>query len=205
LQRLDITECLLRFVEAVEIWTACENLWHITCVWAYLNCVVEAPSDLYDALLRHRKTLQTLHLDMRHVRLDDGFNMPQRLGTLQPFTALETLSLCEMTLLGNVQPLVVFPDQLFGSQHRITELLPLTAQNFALLLLADKSDMTTDCLDMSFSLWHFVDDCKRCYSQLKEVSVKSLNILSAPDVTAAFKDTDIHFKLVKERDVSIKC
>jgi hypothetical protein len=204
LQRLNITECLLHFDEVIKIWTACENLRHITCVWAYLNCIVEGPSDLYEALLQHRTTLETLHLDLRQVRFDDAFNLPQKLGTLRPFTALDTILLCETTLLGNIQPLIVFPDQLLGVQSRISEFLPASVKSFALLLLADKWGMNGDCLDASFSSWHFVDDCKRCYSQLKEVSVKSVNILSAPDVTTAFRETGIQFKLIKERDVGIK-
>jgi hypothetical protein len=185
--------------EVAEILIACEQLRTITCHWSYLNGINQSPSNLYEALLRHRSTLQTLSLDMREVRFDGSINIQKKLGTLQSFTVLETISLCETALLGNLRTLTEFPDRLFESP--LSGLLPTTMKEFDLLLLTDSWGRRREaCLDQSFSLWSFVADCKRYYTQLGKINVKSSQPLRARDVLAAFKKSNIHFRLLKEGD-----
>jgi hypothetical protein len=195
-QRLDITECVVHLDDVVELLEACEGLQHFTCEWAFLNCNANGPCDLYSGLWKHRATLRTLNLDMREVRFGDQFDKSRRLGTLQSFTALESLTLCETTLLGNTLPLIRVPYQVFTG--RISELLPARLQNFTLLLLANQAMVPASRLDEVFSLWNFVDECKTGFPDLRYVSIVSNQMLSSPNAAKAFEDVNVHFQNVKE-------
>jgi hypothetical protein len=196
IQRLDITECVVPLETVVEIWAACQGLQHITCEWAFLNCYANGPSDLYAGLWRHKATLRTLHLDMREIRFGDQFDQSRRLGSLQSFTALESLTLCETTLLGNTLSLICSPYQVFTG--RLSELLPASLKRLTLLLLDNRAVDPISGLNEALSLWNFVHDCKNGFSGLQDVSISSRQPLSTPDAARALKDANMHFRVIKE-------
>ena len=197
LQRLEITECVLDLEEITEIWSACDGLRHIVCEWAFLNCASETPSDLYSGLLHHTKTLETLGLDMREVRFNRSIAMgPQLLGSLQNFTMLKSLVICETALLGDTFPLLDFPDQQL--EHRIANLLPMSLESVTLLLHSDYG-YEHDCrLDEAFALWHLADDINKDLPNLEEISVRYPLMLSAPNLAKAFQEAGLRFKIVRE-------
>ncbi|KAH3907677.1 hypothetical protein HBI56_180820 [Parastagonospora nodorum] len=196
LQRLEFTECCLDIEDVVDIWNACQGLRHIVCEWAFLIATGTKPSDLYTALLRHSKTLQTLHLDMREVRTDDGFTASERLGSLQLFTALKSLAICEITLLGHVWTLAALREDLLP--RCLTDLLPTNLESFALLLLEDQAMENIHRLQEPLVLSTFVRNCQRGFSGLKEVRVVSIHDIHAPKITNAFEGTGVNFSLVTE-------
>jgi len=196
LQRLEFTECCLDIEDVAGIWNACEGLRHIVCEWAFLIAIGTKPSDLHSALLRHRDTLETLHLDMREVRTDDGFTASERLGSLQLFTAMTSLSVCEVTLLGHVWTLAALREDLLP--RCLTDLLPTNLESFALLLLEDQAMENINRLEEPLVLSTFVNNCQRGLSRLKEVRVVSIHDMHAPKITNAFEGTGVNFSLAKE-------
>jgi hypothetical protein len=196
LQRLELTECCLDIDNVLEIWEACEGLQHIACEWAFLLAVETAPKDLYAGLLRHKNTLKTLHLDMREVRFDDAFIAPAKLGSLQPFAALESVRICETTLFGNVWSLACFPEQVI--QCRITELLPASLNTFALLVLGNQDMEDVSRLDEPLILWNFVEDCQRDFPELRVVRFEGCHDLYAPRAAKAFEEIGVQFELIKQ-------
>jgi hypothetical protein len=197
LQRLDITECILDFEEVVQILQACEKLQHFTCIWTFLNCGAESPSDIYSGLVKHADRLRTLELDMREVRFNFGTGInSEALGSLRYFTQLETLVICETSLLGSRFSLLDFPDQILNC--RMSEILPENLKNLTLLVQSDYG-YEDDCrLDEASSLWHLVDDCKTLLPQLESVTIMGEFEMSAPNLAAAFKDEGIIFTLANE-------
>ena len=197
LRRLEITECGLDFDEIIDTWSACEDLQHIVCEWAFLNCAAEVPSDLHSELSRHSKTLETFVLDTREVRFSHLFaTHPQLLGSLQPFTVLKSLVICETALLGDTFPLLDFPDQQL--QCRIASLLPTSLERLTLLLHSDYA-YEQDCrLDEAFALWHLAEDGKRDLPNLQEINVRYPMTLSAPNLAKAFQEASVRFNIVKE-------
>jgi hypothetical protein len=197
LQRLELTECCLDVGNVLELWTACGRLQHIACEWAFLMAVEASPKDLYAGLLRHKSTLRTLHLDMREVRFDDAFVVPAKLGSLQPFTALESVRICETTLLGHVWSLTCFPEQVL--QCRITELLPVSLEAFTLLVLGNQDMENISRLDEPLILWNFVNDCQRSFPALKEICIEGSHSLHAPRTARAFDEIGVQFDLVEHQ------
>lgn len=194
-QRLELTECCLDIENVLELWAACEGVRHITCEWAFLLAADMAPKDLYAGLSRHKTTLQTLYLDMREVRFDNAFVSPARLGSLQPFTALESVRICETTLFGHIRSLTCLPEQVF--HVRVNELLPASLKTFTLLVLGNE-DMKNICrLDEPLILWNFVDDCQRGFPGLKEVCFEGCRYLHAPKVAKAFEEFGVQLSLIK--------
>jgi hypothetical protein len=198
LQRLELTECCLDIDNVLQLWAACEGLQHIACEWAFLMAVETAPKDLYAGLLRHKTTLKTLHLDMREVRFDDAFVAPAKLGSLQPFTALESVRICETSLLGHVWSLTCFPEQVL--QCRIIEHLPASLKTLTLLVLdnQDQDMENISRLDEPLILWNFLDDCQRGFSGLKEIRIEGSHDLHAPRTVRAFEEIGVQFSLVKQ-------
>jgi hypothetical protein len=201
LERFNITECMLDFEEVVACWEACEGLRHITCEWAFLDCSDEAlsstPQDLYNGLLRHKSALKTLYLDMREVRFPDPAMKPVRsIGSFRPFDALESLSLCETSLLGSTMSLIEAPDHTM--QHRISKFLPTNLNSFTLLLQGMTNSGDIKELDEVLSSWMIFEDCKSSLPALTEISIRSYNDVSAPNLTKAFEDVGVQFNLVKE-------
>jgi hypothetical protein len=190
LKRLEITECVLNLEEVVQAWAACQGLRHITVEWSFLNCGDEAPSDLYAGLLRHSATLETLHIDMREVRFDESRTAPgQRLGSLEPFTMLESVSLCELALLGNTLPITGLPDQVL--KPRIRELLPVSVKRFDFLICSDPSFENSSHLDDALTSWDLVKDCKTGLPDLKEVTIRNTDTLRAPHTIEAFEEAGV--------------
>jgi hypothetical protein len=196
LQRLELTDCCLDIDNVLELWAACERLQHIACEWAFLLAFEAAPKDLYAGLLRHRTTLKTLDLDMREVRFGDAFVAPAKLGSLQPFPSLESVRICETTLLGHVWSLTCFPEQVL--QCRITELLPASLKTFSLLVLGTQDMENISRLDEPLILWNFVNDCQRGFPGLKEVRIEGSHYLHAPRTVRAFEEIGAQFGLVKQ-------
>ncbi|KAF7454375.1 hypothetical protein A1F94_001018 [Pyrenophora tritici-repentis] len=82
LQRLEILDYGEDFGIVGQIWSACEELQHIVCLWAPAIFEAEGPSALYPALLQKLDTLETLHLDFCEVHFEDSSIAPECLGTL---------------------------------------------------------------------------------------------------------------------------
>ncbi len=198
LKRIEITECILEIYEVVDIWAACKDLQHIVCEWAYLDCRHgEALSDLYNGLLRHAKTLQTLELDMREVRFEEEFLLDaQILDSFRLFTALKSMVICETSLLGATMTLLDFPDQLL--ERRIAQLLPKNLESYTLLLESHYGYDDDWRLDEIFPLWYLAEDSKKNLPNLKDVSVRYPLDLSAPNLARAFEEAELQFRIIKE-------
>jgi hypothetical protein len=201
LQRLNITECILDFEEVVQLLHACESLQDFTCVWTFLNCGAESPSDIYSGLIKHADRLETLELDMREVRFNYGTGInSEALGSLRCFQRLDTLVICETSLLGSRFSLLDFPDQILNC--RMSELLPENLRHLTLLVQSDYGYEDDRRIDEASSLWHLVDDCKTVLPQLRSVTIKGEFEMSAPNLVAAFEDEGVIFTLTNELKLS---
>ncbi|CAO2649232.1 Nn.00g066170.m01.CDS01 [Neocucurbitaria sp. VM-36] len=196
LQRLELTECTLDFEEVLDILLACESLQHIACHWAFLDAGRTTPSDIYPGLLHHSKTLRTLCLDMREVRLQYTSVTISPLGSLRTFTNLESLTACETALLGNTRPLFGFADQ--DLPYNIVELLPGKLKKFALLFRSDLWYERRYLIDDVHALWHLAENCKAAVPDLSHVSVSSTLEQDAPNLTLAFNALGLEFDVIKE-------
>ncbi|KAJ4366781.1 hypothetical protein N0V83_007306 [Neocucurbitaria cava] len=198
LRRLEITECELPFDEVLNLWSACEGLRHIVCSWAYLDGQGVTPSDLYTGLLRHSKTLETLCLNLREVRFDSPATQ-LRLGSLQPFTRLESLTICEIALLGTLISL----EGPFGPDlhNHISDCLPESLKHLELLFtkgVGRDSGSDPSELDDLLELWHLAENCKSAMPELARVSVRSAFRRGAPRLTKAFNDIGLQFENFEE-------
>jgi ribosomal protein S7 len=187
-QRLDFTACKLNFGQIVEVMAACNGLQHIACSWSILNLVNTSPSELHAALSRHKMSLRTLRLDMRYGAFNGAYHAYcSRIGSLKTFTALQSLCICETSLLGTVEPRA--SSLRWGPPPRISELLPINLEELT-LLVADDYDMEND---EPSSLRNLADDCKHYLPALKQISVDSYCSLSAPELTDAFENVGVRF------------
>ncbi|KAH7074504.1 hypothetical protein BKA63DRAFT_414629 [Paraphoma chrysanthemicola] len=196
LARLEITECMLEVNEIINLWAACDGLRHIVCEWAFLHTDTLSPSDLYEGLLLHRETLETLHLDMREVRvieLPDA--RPWKLGSLRPFQALTELTICTRSLLGIENEDVGAEG--YAEDFRLSETLPERLKSLVLLLSNDEDE---DEIDLSEArvLWTLCEDCPHSQPELENVIVQSRPRLSLPALSNAFEESAVHFRSVQE-------
>jgi hypothetical protein len=197
LTRIEITECVLELDEVISIWAACDELRHIVCEWAFLNYASNQPSDLYEGLLRHCETLEYLHLDMREVRvLESPDAQPNKLGSLQPFEVLTSLTICERALLGTAH--VYFEDQIRSQDARLSELLPAKLEKFVLLMQGEVEHEADEILLDAEPLLTLSNDCPQLLPDLKVVLVQSRDQLIQPTLTKAFEDRSVRFGFVKE-------
>jgi hypothetical protein len=197
LTRIEITECVLELDEVISIWAACDELRHIVCEWAFLNYASNQPSDLYEGLLRHCKTLEYLHLDMREVRvLVWPGEQPKKLGSLQPFEVLTSLTICERALVGTAH--VYFDDQTQFQEARLSELLPAKLEKFVLLMQGEVEHEADEILLDAEPLLTLSKDCPHLLPDLKVVLVQSRDQLIQPTLTKAFQDRSVQFGFVKE-------
>ncbi|KAH7087454.1 hypothetical protein FB567DRAFT_346086 [Paraphoma chrysanthemicola] len=196
LVRLEITECMLEVNEIINLWAACDGLQHIVCVWAFLHTDTLSRSDLYEALLRHRETLQSLHLDMREVRIIElPDDRPWKLGSLRPFQALIELTICTRSLLG-------IDNEDIGAEgyeedFSLSEILPKRLKSFVLLLSNDEDENEID-LSEAEVLWALSKDCPHSQSELENVIVQSRPRLSLAGLSSAFEENAVHFGTVQE-------
>lgn len=191
-ERVEITECLLDVREVAELWMACKYLHHITCHWAYHPFDHGSPSDLYLALLRHSKTLQTLHLDPRAICTPLAVST---LGSLRPFTSLTTLSL-SVAALG-------IEDQFFDHEEqksgcRLSSVLPQSLEMFDILITRGYEPASHVRLDRIRALWDLASDAPHSLPKLRIVRALQLCRLYAPKLTNAFKNVGVYFDTVKE-------
>ncbi|KAF2819234.1 hypothetical protein CC86DRAFT_148977 [Ophiobolus disseminans] len=190
-QRMEITECVLDFAEMSELWAACNGLRHIICEWAFLDHERGSPAHLYEGLLRHENSLETLHLDMREVRM----GWPERLGSLQSFAALQSLGLCERAL-GIELNLLDCPTVV--PQEGISGLIPQTLKSFALFLRYGHIPGFDAQIDEATALFSLAEQSAYAESDLRVVTLRYGRELNAPILTKAFDTAGVHLELVNE-------
>jgi hypothetical protein len=187
LQRLELIECVLDIDEVVDMWSACEGLRHIVCVWSYLSVEDEAtPSDLYPGLLLHAQTLETLHVDLREIRWDyEDTTSDLLLGTLRPFEHLETLVMSRTGILAHCRIMA-------GSGK--SNLLPVGLKSLTVLL--NEQEGYPGWLDQSMGMINLYNDCKTSVPSLRDVIVKFPSSPSpAPCLTADFAEIGVRLSL----------
>ncbi|KAF2028522.1 hypothetical protein EK21DRAFT_69675 [Setomelanomma holmii] len=201
LTRVEMTECVLELDEVASVWADCERLRHIACEWAFLDEDGGRPIILYEGLLRHCETLDSLHLDMREVRIFESvFAHPGRLGSLQSFTSLKSLQICERSLLGSTD--ILLDTQAGSSGVRMTKLLPSELEKFVLLMPGTRSDFADDRVFDATILRPLADDCGRDMVALRDVIVKARHHECGAQMTKAFEDVGVRFRLVDEAKAS---
>ncbi|KAF2792858.1 hypothetical protein K505DRAFT_325870 [Melanomma pulvis-pyrius CBS 109.77] len=197
LDTVEISDAILEFDEVMHLTSACENLKHFNCHWAFLNCDgLSQPSDLYPGLSPHKDTLETLHLDVREARFHHGPFALEPLGSLRGFTALKFVSICTTTLLATDLSILDFPDQ--HLPWRIAQLLPPSLESLTLLLQSDHGYDDDFRIDEAFALWDLAEDCETMLPNLKEFHIKSGHVLAALNLTKQFKEVGIDLRFIKE-------
>jgi hypothetical protein len=179
-QRLDFIACKLNLGDVVEVLAACNGLQHIKCSWSVLQTNMQT-SKLYAALWRHKMSLKTLHVDIRSGRFSYG----PRLGSLEAFTALESLCICETSLLGTIEPRAA--SLRWGPPPRISQLLPVSLKDLTLLVYSDYAMENGE----PSSLLNLAEDSQYYLPALKQAGVDSYCNLSAPDLTQAFEEVGV--------------
>ncbi|KAF2128697.1 hypothetical protein P153DRAFT_263017, partial [Dothidotthia symphoricarpi CBS 119687] len=191
LQRLELTMCCLNMQEVGTLLHACLDLRHFSCIWSACYVGEAAFADLRSGLLQHEKSLRTLVLDMREMIFDFVSSIyPQPLGSLHSLVALETLVICECSLLEPDSWLFTFLGQ--KSERRVAELLPENIEDLTVLLRNDgHSDVNP--LDEAPVLWHLIEDCNVLLPKLRNVNLEMDHTLSTDRLQAAFNDANIEF------------
>jgi hypothetical protein len=180
-QRLDFPACGLSIEDVGKLLAACNGLLHFTCSWSTLPTYTK-PSEFYAGLLRHRTSLKTMHVDIRSAYHNcAGFAHGSRLGSLQDFTALESLGICERLLLGTVERQAAFLYPV--SPPRISEVLPVDLKQLTLVVYNDY-DIDSD---KTSSLMNLAEDCQYHLPALKQVSVDCNTDLNASNLIKAFR------------------
>ena len=198
LDTIEISECILDFEEVEQLTSACENLKHFSCQWAFLNChVSDQPSDLFPGLLLHKNSLESLHLDLRESRHHPGSLASQSLGSFQDFGSLKSIAICEGTLLAARHSILDFPDQRLS--QRIAELLPSNLEFLTLLLQSDHGYNDDFRVDEAVALWDLAEDCESMLPNLKEVQIKSVHVIAGPNLTEQFRKVGIDLRFVTEK------
>ena len=198
LRRIEITECLLDLEDVVGVLAACKDLQHIVCDWAYLDCrEADALSNLFNGLLRHNETLETLLLDMREVRFEDTLSPNSGgLDSFRSFTALKSLIICEKSLFGDGMSLLDSRDQ--DIKQRIAQLLPKNLESCTLLLDSSYGYRNDSRLDGITPLWHLAQDSKKELPNLKEVNIRYPLKLRGPKLAQAFEAAGLQFGIIRE-------
>jgi hypothetical protein len=198
LDTIEISECILDFEEVEQLTSACENLKHFSCQWAFLNChVSDQPSDLFPGLLIHKDRLESLHLDLRESRHHPGSLAPQSLGSFRNFGALKSIAICEGTLLATRQSILDFPDQHIS--QRIAELLPPNLVVLTLLLQSDHGYNDDFRVDEAVALWDLAEDCENLLPNLKEVQIRSAHVIAGPNLNEQFRKVGVDLRYIKEK------
>jgi len=197
LETIEISECILDFDQVVQLTSACENLKHFGCQWAFLNCnALVHPSDLFDGLSPHKDTLESLRLDVREARFQHGPFEMEPLGCLREFTALKSVTICGTTLLATNHSLLDFPDQQLP--YRIAELLPPSLESLTLLMHSNHGYDDDFRIDEAFALWDLAEDCEEMLPKLKEVNIRSPHVLAGINLTEQFKEIGVSLNFLRE-------
>jgi hypothetical protein len=198
LDTVEISECILDFEEVEQLTSACKNLKHFSCQWAFLNChVSDQPSDLFPGLLLHKDSLETLHLDLRETRHHPESLAPQPLGSFREFHVLKSIVICESTLLTTRYSILDFPHQHLS--QRIAELLPTHLEFLTLLLQSDHGYTNDFTVDEALALWALAEDCENLLPSLKEVNIKSGHVIAGPNLTKEFKKVGVDLRFMEEK------
>jgi hypothetical protein len=195
LERFEITDCGMDPAEIAIILAACKSLCYITCHWAYVDVSTASCSQLYSGLLQHVKSLQSLRLDMRAVRVE---GLTPKLGSLQSFISLESLCVDG--------PAIGFQHQLVGGdavQHaldyRMSSLLPRNLERLNILMHSAFGSVLP-VLDDIRALLDVAVDVPSSLPRLRTVNVLCPGGFreERPEVANAFSDVGVHFSMVDE-------
>ena len=198
LKRLEITECMLEIEEVAKMLSACNELQHIVCTWAFLDDTTGTIPDLFIALLHHTETLESLRLDLRQVRTDDDLDESQCFGSFLPFKTLKTLAVSDHCL-------PAFSNLIHGertSSHDkdvypplMAELLPPSLTSFT-MLTGESDEFTGESSDLSPDLWVWVKKYASSGLNLKHFIVESYDVeIEDPGITKAFLDLGVQFEI----------
>jgi hypothetical protein len=121
---------------------------------------------------------------------------PKKLGSLQPFEVLTSLTICERALVGTAH--VYFDDQTQFQDARLSELLPAKLEKFVLLMQGEVEHEADEILLDAEPLLTLSKDCPHLLPDLKVVLVQSRDQLIQPTLTKAFQDRSVQFGFVKE-------
>ena len=198
LKRLEITECMLEIEEVAKMLSACNELQHIVCTWAFLDDTTGTLPDLYIALLRHTETLESLRLDLRQVRTADDLDESQCFGSFLPFKTLKTLAVSERCLSALSDPI---HKEITPCHDRkvplpsMAELLPPSLTSFT-MLTGESDEFSGESTDLSPDLWVWVKKYASSGLNLKHFIVESYDVeIENPSITKAFLDLGVQFEL----------
>lgn len=121
------------------------------------------------------------------------------------FRSPRTLQVCEVTLLGTVEPTCIISQARYVGVpvNRLPALLPAGLECLTLRLYADESIDTTGELDELLDLWDAVQDCKRHLSSLLTFTIKSRQELSAPRTVGMFENIGVSFNVKREAESNL--
>ncbi|XPS99116.1 hypothetical protein M3J09_008298 [Ascochyta lentis] len=197
LQRLDLTECCLEMSEVADLLSACKDVRHFTCRWAYLQGARSGPSELRTALLAHTDILESLALDTREIRYDPNIELePKVLGSLRALKSLKSLEICETGFSSCDLSLLDFPDQRLDPG--LSMLLPRSLERMTLLARGDFNHYDEDVLEDAFCLWQLAHDRMTTLPHLKALCIVARHDLSAPGLVKVFKKAGVQFHIEME-------
>lgn len=191
-QRLEFHKCMFQLEEIAEVISFCKQLRHLVCQWAYSEHDGKAPEGFHSSFLKHASTLETLHLDMRHVYFWEGL-CASELYFWQPFIALKSFTVSDRDLLEDSLGYVEHPDS------ALAQALPKNLQKFT--LLCGDEDGSNDNLefDMIFKAKDLVENCKEKLADLEEFHIVYYDIPAAcPELTSAFASVNVKFEVLED-------
>jgi hypothetical protein len=198
LKRLEITECMLEIEEVAKVLSACNELQHVVCTWAFLDDTTGTIPDLFIALLHHTETLESLRLDLRQVRTDEDLDESQCFGSFLPFKTLKTLAVSDYCL-------PAFSNLIHEERTHcydktvppplMAELLPPSLTSFT-MLTGEPDEISGESSDLSPDLWVWVKKYASSGLNLKHFIVESYDVeIENPSITKAFLDLGVQFEL----------
>jgi hypothetical protein len=200
LKRLEITECMLEIGEVAKTLSACNELQHVVCTWAFLDDTTGTIPDLFIALMHHTETLESLRLDLRQVRTDEYLDESQCFGSFLPFKTLKTLAVSDYCLpaFSNLihEERTLYYDRAVPPPL-MAELLPPSLTSFT-MLTGEPDEISGESTDLSPDLWVWVKKYASSGLNLKHFIVESYDAeIEDPSITMAFFDLGVQFE-VKE-------
>ncbi|UPX12362.1 uncharacterized protein EKO05_0002912 [Ascochyta rabiei] len=197
LRRLDLTECCLEMDEVAEFLSACKDVRHFACRWAYLNGAHTGPSKLHTVLLARTGILESLTLDTREIRYNPNIQLESKVfGSLQPLRGLKSLEICETGFLDCNLSLLDFPD--LQVNPKLSMLLPESLEHMTLLARGDYNSYDEDVLEEASCLRRLARDRLTTLLQLKTLCIVARHNLSAPRLVTAFKRAGLRFHIKME-------
>ncbi|CAN9390604.1 unnamed protein product [Alternaria alternata] len=198
LKRLEITECMLEIGEVAKMLSACNELQHVVCTWAFLDDTTGTIPDLFIALLHHAETLASLRLDLRQVRTDEDLDDPQCFGSFLPFKTLKTLAVSDYCL-------PAFSNLIHRERTpcydttvpppSMAELLPPSLTSFT-MLIGESDEISGESSDLSPDLWVWVNKYASSGLNLEHFIVEGYNVeMVDPSITKAFLDLGVQFEI----------